>query len=185
LSKIVELTVVDNFQADSLCDVLKADFPDVIVDGLTEFVESTGEMNDDLIVHDMDMLDLSEIIQTEPLIDVIESCKIDMCADGSTSDGVLLNRSLNSLTLNEMNVCSGIKVPKHCVVDLKVSPQPEIDSNELDPSVAKCRVSQCYDVWDNELQDDIDRNFILTGLKHGFKIIDTPNTLPRIVRSNY
>ena len=44
-------------------------------------------------------------------------------------------------------------------------------------------LAQCYAAWDEELEGDIDREFILNGIRHGFDIVD-PGATPTPVETD-
>ena len=43
-------------------------------------------------------------------------------------------------------------------------------------------LAQCYDAWEEELEGDVDRAFLLHGISHGFDIVD-PNAIPTPVET--
>jgi hypothetical protein len=48
-----------------------------------------------------------------------------------------------------------------------------------------CAATVAIDIWDTELQGDMDHDFIIAGLKDGFRILDAEGELPPMDRRNY
>ena len=53
------------------------------------------------------------------------------------------------------------------------------------PAPPISKMTLCYDVWKDELGDDVNKTFLLNGIKYGFMIIDRVCTLADVERRNY
>jgi hypothetical protein len=65
----------------------------------------------------------------------------------------------------------GAVIPK-TFPDVKGSPIPELPEWQNTARVPVPNITKCIETWEKELANDIDREFILTGIKEGFKLID-------------
>ena len=56
-------------------------------------------------------------------------------------------------------------------------PQPNSSSTKIDKSLP---------VWESESQDDYDKDFIIEGIKHGFKLVDSEvENIDRVSSQNH
>jgi hypothetical protein len=46
-------------------------------------------------------------------------------------------------------------------------------------------ITKCLHVWTDELQNDVDREFLLAGVSEGFHVIDSTELPHEMTRSNY
>jgi hypothetical protein len=105
-----------------------------------------------------------------------------------SADIELMSMPVDSTVLSSPNLVSDISAPRHATVTATVVDQ-DISRNAQDhvrrPISVTAPMTLCLATWEHYLSTDVNREFLLDGIKYGFKIFDDNSQPDHFVCKNY